>query len=74
MIKYLLPILLLAGCHQQGDVVVYNCSLAEVSPDMPIKAKEECRHIRSFKNQKNNQMVDGCVYQESRGKVIKTCG
>jgi hypothetical protein len=23
---------------------------------------------------KQNQMVDGCVYQESQGKVIKTCG
>lgn len=26
---------------------VYNCDLAEISPDFPIKAKEECRKLRS---------------------------
>jgi cbb3-type cytochrome oxidase cytochrome c subunit len=24
-------------------VIVYNCSIAEISPDMPVVVKEECR-------------------------------
>lgn len=24
-------------------VIVYNCSIAEISPDMPVAVKEECR-------------------------------
>jgi hypothetical protein len=24
-------------------VIVYNCSIAEISPDMPLAVKEECR-------------------------------
>jgi hypothetical protein len=34
---YLLP--------KHGEVV-YNCSIAEISPDIPIKVKEECRKLR----------------------------
>ena len=26
--------------------VVYNCSIAEISPDYPPKVKEECRKLR----------------------------
>lgn len=31
---------------------VYNCSLAEISPDFPIEVKNECRKLRSeaYKN------------------------
>lgn len=31
--------------------VMYNCSIAEISPDFPIEAREQCRKIRaeSFK-------------------------
>jgi len=25
---------------------VYNCSIAEISPDYPLKVKEECRKLR----------------------------
>ena len=25
---------------------VYNCGIAEISPDIPIKVKEECRKLR----------------------------
>jgi hypothetical protein len=25
---------------------VYNCSIAEISPDIPVKVKEECRKLR----------------------------
>jgi len=28
---------------------VYNCSLAEISPDYPVMVKEECRKLRSEK-------------------------
>jgi hypothetical protein len=29
------------------DKVAYNCDLAEISPDIPIKVKEQCRQLRS---------------------------
>ena len=29
--------------------VVYNCSLAEISPDIPIEVKEGCRNLRMDK-------------------------
>ena len=25
---------------------VYNCSIAEISPDIPVEAKEACRKLR----------------------------
>jgi len=28
-------------------VVVYGCSMAEISPDYPMKVKEECRKVQS---------------------------
>ena len=68
MIKYLLLILLLAGCDQsQVYVTEYNC----MDKTIPVKPELECRHIREFKRP---IMKDGGVYQESQGKVIKTCG
>ena len=27
------------------SVVVYNCSLAEISPDYPVEVKEKCRKL-----------------------------
>jgi hypothetical protein len=39
-------------CHftlpRHGEVV-YNCSIAEISPDYPPKVKEECRKLNSRK-------------------------
>ena len=29
--------------------VVYNCTWAEISPDIPVKVKEECRKLRMDK-------------------------
>lgn len=29
------------------EVVVYNCSLSEISPDFPIEVREECRKLRA---------------------------
>jgi hypothetical protein len=34
---------------QQGRV--YDCGLAEISPDYPMQVKEECRKLRSQKIQ-----------------------
>lgn len=28
-------------------VVVYNCSIAEISPDIPLRVKEECRKLNA---------------------------
>ena len=67
MFKYLLPILVLVGCSQEQTGTVYGCH----EKDIPKEAELECRHIREFKQP---VMKDGCVYQESQGKVIKTCG
>jgi hypothetical protein len=33
-------------------VHVYDCSLAEISPDYPIEVKEECRNLRKQEYQK----------------------
>jgi hypothetical protein len=33
--------------------VVYNCSLAEISPDFPIEIKEGCRKLRMDKINEN---------------------
>ena len=29
--------------------VTYNCSIAEISPDIPIPVKEKCRQLRAGK-------------------------
>jgi hypothetical protein len=33
----------------------YDCQLAEISPDFPIKAKEGCRELRIKNEQRNIQ-------------------
>ena len=30
----------------RGEVIVYNCSIAEISPDYPVQVKEQCRKQR----------------------------
>lgn len=30
--------------------VRYNCSISEISPDFPIKAREQCRGLRAQNN------------------------
>lgn len=32
-----------------SEYKVYDCSLAEISPDFPIKVKEDCRKLRKSK-------------------------
>ena len=34
---------------KKGDVIVYNCSIAEISPDFPLEVKEKCRKLRAEK-------------------------
>jgi hypothetical protein len=34
---------------------IYNCSIAEISPDYPLKVKEECRKLNVQKNQGNSR-------------------
>jgi hypothetical protein len=31
------------------QVIKYDCSIAEISPDYPIEVKEQCRKLRSRK-------------------------
>ena len=35
--------------------VRYNCQLAEISPDFPVRAKQECRELRIKNEQRNIQ-------------------
>ena len=30
-----------------SSVKVYNCSMAEISPDYPVEVKNECRKVRA---------------------------
>jgi hypothetical protein len=34
---------------KRGDIVVYNCSIAEISPDFPLEVKEKCRKLNTEK-------------------------
>jgi len=33
----------------KGDVIRYDCSISEISPDYPIEVKERCRKLRAEK-------------------------
>jgi hypothetical protein len=45
-----LPIIwFIAPRHKQGDVVVYNCGISEISPDFPLEVKEKCRKLNAEK-------------------------
>ena len=41
-----IPIVFLS-LPRKGDIIRYDCSLAEISPDFPIEVKEQCRKLRS---------------------------
>ena len=44
-------IIVIVTIHSFGDRThVYDCSIAEISPDYPIEVKEQCRKIRSGKS------------------------
>jgi hypothetical protein len=40
------PIIFLS-LPKKGDVIVYNCSISEISPDFPLEVKEQCRKLRA---------------------------
>ncbi len=42
----LIAILILANADWNNRTVVYDCSLAEISPDYPQEVKNECRRLR----------------------------
>ena len=42
-------VLVLHFAPKKGDVVVYDCSIAEISPDIPLEVKEKCRQLRAGK-------------------------
>jgi hypothetical protein len=42
----LIAILILANADWDNRTVVYDCSLAEISPDYPQEVKNECRKLR----------------------------
>jgi len=41
-----IPIIFLS-LPKKGDVIVYNCSISEISPDFPLEVKEQCRKLRA---------------------------
>ena len=41
-----IPIVFLS-LPRKGDIIRYDCTLAEISPDFPIEVKEQCRKLRS---------------------------
>lgn len=42
----------------QGQTVIYDCRLSEISPDYPREVKEECRRLRyeQWKQEQEEQM------------------
>lgn len=40
-------VVVLMSMPKKGDVIVYDCRLAEISPDIPIEVKDKCRKLRS---------------------------
>lgn len=41
-----IPIIFLS-LPKKGDVVIYNCSISEISPDFPLEVKDGCRKLRA---------------------------
>lgn len=33
--------------HAEQKIIRYNCEIAEISPDIPLEVKEQCRKMRS---------------------------
>jgi hypothetical protein len=45
-ILLLVCIVILANADWSNRTVIYDCSLAEISPDYPQEVKTECRRLR----------------------------
>jgi len=46
IIALFLIVILWEEVSDDSRVVVYDCRLAEISPDYPIQVKEECRKLQ----------------------------
>ncbi len=42
----LVAIVILANANWNNQTVIYDCNLAEISPDYPQEVKNECRRLR----------------------------
>ena len=38
-------VLMITLMPHKGDVIIYDCSLSEISPDIPIEVKNQCRKL-----------------------------
>ena len=45
-ILLLVCVVILANADWSNRTVIYDCSLAEISPDYPPEVKNECRRLR----------------------------
>ena len=41
-----IPVIFLS-LPKKGDVIRYDCSISEISPDYPIEVREQCRKLRA---------------------------
>lgn len=49
IIIFLLVVLigiLMSVTFVEERIIYYNCDIAEISPDIPVEAKEKCRQLR----------------------------
>jgi hypothetical protein len=46
IVALFLTVLLWEATSDESRVIVYDCRLAEISPDYPISVKEECRRLQ----------------------------
>lgn len=42
-------VFMISYAPRKGDVIRYDCSISEISPDYPIEVKEKCRKLRAEK-------------------------
>jgi hypothetical protein len=42
-----LIVIVVAECTGNKETAMYNCSIAEISPDIPIQARELCRQVNA---------------------------
>ena len=48
LVILMLPVIWAFIPRHHGEVM-YNCSLVEISPDIPVEVKEQCRKLRMEK-------------------------
>jgi hypothetical protein len=59
--KIILVVLLVVAAYAiinyQPEGHVYDCRLAEISPDFPIQVKEECRRLRNEVTKNEREII-----------------